>query len=121
MDIDGADRVIADLTRAGLTAGMKAAAQGEISGRRVRDQARQLAPKTGLPHYARAITYEVTVDKTGTVDVEIGPERGGQGSLGHILEFGTVRTPPHAHLSPALDREGPEWVKSLGDIGNPFT
>lgn len=115
IEVDGIDGLMADFTKAGLMAGLRAAKVVEDSSRKTRDMARQLAPRTGLPHYANAITYEVTIDGL-SVTGEVGPERGGQGSLAHILEFGTSRTPPHAHLGPALDYETPAFVKRLGDI-----
>ena len=89
------------------------------SARAVRDEARRLAPKTRLPHYAKSITYE-TDYKPGGVVAEIGPVKGGQGSLGHILEYGTSRTPPHAHLGPALDRHAPDFLEGLAKVLDPF-
>ena len=114
MDADGLNELIVDLSRAGLMAGIRADAVLEAAGRDIVKTARELAPTTRLPHYAQTITHEVYVEGQA-ITVEVGPERGGQGSLGHILERGTVRTPPHAHLGPALDREAPDAVKRLGD------
>jgi HK97 gp10 family phage protein len=115
------ERLVADLRDADQWTQLKARDLVEKAGERVRDEARRLAPRRGLPHYAKAITSEVIVERsTGTVAAEIGPERGGQGSLGHILEFGTSRTPPHAHLGPALDREAPRFERALSDILDPL-
>ena len=119
MGIDGAAEVIADFAKAGLMAGIRAEQVLADAGRDIQETARQLAPRTGLPHYAHKITHETYIEGHA-VTVEVGPERGGQGSLAHILEFGTSRTPPHAHLGPALDRHAPGAVKRLGDVLGEF-
>ncbi len=111
----GLDHLIADLTMAGLRAGVRADRAISASTKRIQDTARQLAPRRGLPHYAAKITREIKVGPA-SIDGVVGPERGGQGSLGHILENGTAKTPPHAHLGPALDLEGPRFMRELGDI-----
>lgn len=115
------ERLSADLRGAGDWFQLQARRVVTEAGVRVRDDARLLAPKRGLPHYAKSITTDTTVDRaTGSVVAEIGPERGGQGSLGGILEYGTSRTPPHAHLGPALDREGPRFTEALADLLDPL-
>jgi hypothetical protein len=118
VDVSELNQLAADLTKAGLTAGVKAVAVAEQSGRELRDEARRLAPRKRLPHYAETITDEVTVEP-GAVVVEVGPEARGQGKLGHILERGAPATgfPPHAHLGPALDRVTPAFVRRVADIG----
>jgi hypothetical protein len=115
MDADGIDQVIVGLSTAGLRVGVRAMDVLDESGKRIRDTARRLAPKTGLPHYAAKITHEIRVGP-GWIEVEVGAERGGQGSLAPILENGTSRTPPHAHHGPALDLEAPRAVRSLAEI-----
>jgi HK97 gp10 family phage protein len=111
--------LVSDLRNAGQWAGQRAARETEKSAERLRDTARSLAPRTRLPHYAEAITHEVT-HVGHVVDGEVGPEKGGQGSLGHILEFGTSQSPPHAHLGPALDIEGPAFERAMADVLDPF-
>ena len=113
--VDGINEVIADFTKAGLLAGVRTAAVLEESGQEIVKEARRLAPKTGLPHYASKIGHDVEVEK-GAIVLEVGVERGGQGSLAHLLEFGTSRTPPHAHLGPAFDREIPNTLKNLAEV-----
>jgi hypothetical protein len=69
------------------------------------------------PHYPRSISYDTAVSET-TVTAEIGPDKDrSQGALGNILEYGTSKNPPYAHLGPALDYEGPNFVRYLGDLG----
>lgn len=115
------EQLSADLRDAGQWFQLQAKDVVSEAGKRVRDDARRLAPRRGLPHYADAITTETRTDRmTGSVEAVVGPERGGQGSLGHLLEFGTSRTPPHAHLGPALDREEPRFREALADLLDPL-
>lgn len=116
---DDLNSVIRDLSGAGQWVGLQAGKLVGRSGDRVRDEARRLAPRTRLPHYANKITAE-TRHVGHVVEAEIGPEKGGQGNLGHILEYGTAKSPPHAHLGPALDREAPDFVAYLAKLLDPF-
>ena len=113
------DQLVADLRGAGEWAQHRAVEVTERRAERVRDDIRRLAPRTGLPHYAAKITHEVRREGYEIVG-EIGAERGGQGSLAHILEFGTSRTPPHAHHGPGLDLNEPGYVKDMADLLDPF-
>ena len=113
------DELVRDLSGAGQWLAQQVPKVVDKSAERVRDEARRLAPRTGLPHYAAAITAEVRRQGYEVVG-EIGPELGGQGSLGHILEYGTSRTPPHAHMGPALDREAPRYEEALADLLDPL-
>lgn len=67
------------------------------------------------PDYPRAITYDTTDRGVGDgVSAEIGPDKDRrQGALGNILEYGTIKNPPYAHLGPALDRWSPDFVAGL--------
>lgn len=112
-------RLVDDLLGASVEANLAARKATQRSAQVIRDQARRLAPRTGLPHYAKSITYE-TKFAAGGVTAEIGPVKGGQGSLGAILEFGTSRTPPHAHMGPAFDREVPNYLEALAKALDPL-
>lgn len=69
------------------------------------------------PHYPRSITYD-TEWRGESGRVEIGPDKDKpQGPLGNILEYGTVKNPPYAHLGPALDYEGPRFERYMGELG----
>src|SRR5258706_2064640 len=58
-----------------------------------------------LPHYPRALGYDVKAAGT-IVSSEIGPDDAKlQGGLGRIIENGSVNSAPIPHLSPALDGE----------------
>lgn len=69
------------------------------------------------PAYPRSIGYDTAWQ--GTLGrAEIGPDKDKrQGALGNILEYGTVNNPPYAHLGPALDYEGPNFERYLGELG----
>lgn len=70
-----------------------------------------------LPHYPRAITYEVKASGT-VVSSEIGPEDGKlQGGLGKIIENGSINSSPIPHLSPALDAEENNFYSYMEDLG----
>jgi hypothetical protein len=110
------DKLAADLTSAGVLAGVRAVSVAQRLGAQLRDDARDLAPRKDLPHYRGSITHEVIVSG-GSVVAEVGPEKGGQGSLGHILEYGTATSAPHAHMEPALDRIAPVFVEAVAAFG----
>jgi hypothetical protein len=62
-------------------------------------------------HYRRAISFDL--DPFGLA-AEIGPQEGRtQKFLGRILEFGTVTSPPHPHLIPAVEAEGPRFADAV--------
>lgn len=76
------------------------------------------------PNYPRSITYD-TEWSGDSGRVEIGPDKDKQvgsgphrtpGNLGHIFEYGTAKTPAQAHLGPALDYEGPNFERYMGEL-----
>lgn len=70
-----------------------------------------------LPHYPRAISYDVSAEGT-VVTGEIGPRRDReQGGLGSYVELGTVHNAPIPHLSPALDAELEPTARYLERVG----
>lgn len=120
-DFSDLDRLAADLSNAGAMVGAKAFRLLDETGAEIREEARRLAPGAhGGParHYPKTISHETTVG-ADRVEVEIGPEKGGQGSLGHLFENGVPSTgaPPQAHLGPALDRSVPGFVVKVADLG----
>lgn len=118
MSFDDLNQLIGDLSDAPLRAVMRAERLLDATGERIRDDARKFAPgANGGParHYPQTITYDVTFSR-GSIVAEIGPEAGGQGSLGHIFEDGTATSPPQKHMGPAFDRAVPGFVEALADI-----
>lgn len=116
IDIEGLNELEASLAAASRQVQMRTPGVLDGSARRVRDDARRLAPRRMLPHYANTITYQLTWAGTA-LEAEIGPEKGGQGSLGHILEYGSANNGPHAHHGPALDLEEPRFVEDMARLG----
>lgn len=117
VDVSEINTLAADIAEAGVVAGFKIVGVVEDSCRNVEEQAKAFAPRTRLPHYARTITHDVTV---GTEIVgEVGPDAdvNGQANLAPIFEYGTADLAPRAHMGPAFDREVPEFVRRVADIG----
>lgn len=110
------DALAMDLASAGLRAGLKAAAIVEHHIGQVEAEAKKLAPRKRLRHYADTITHETKIEG-GRIVGEAGPERKGQGNLGPIEEYGTAKFPPHSHMGPALDRSVPGFVADLTALG----
>lgn len=74
------------------------------------------SPRGYLPHYPRAISYDVSAAGT-VISVEIGPRSDRlQGGLGPYIEEGTVNNAPVPHLAPALDLEEHAFYSYLEDL-----
>lgn len=116
---DDLTRLVADLTKAGTKVNAAAAVVVAASAKRVQAEARSRAPRKRLQHYAKSITMDVRPGLGGVV-AEIGPEKGGQGSLGHLFEYGSANTAPKPHLGPALDSEEPAFIAALLKVVDPL-
>lgn len=78
---------------------------------------RERSKRNYLPHYPRAISYDVTASGT-VVTAEIGPKTEKlQGGLGRLIEEGSVNNAPIPHLSPALDAEENTFYGYVEDLG----
>jgi hypothetical protein len=78
--------------------------------------ARASAPKHA-PHYPRSISFDVNSYGPDIVMAIIGPDKGGpQGALGNILEYGSVKNPPHRDGGRALDVEEPRFEAQMALI-----
>lgn len=78
-----------------------------------RDAAKAISGLAHAPAYPRSITYDLS--QTGDeIAADIGPDKQRrQGALGNVLEYGTLKNPPHPHMLPAADRELPKFGKAL--------
>lgn len=115
IEIEGLDGLIVDLAAAPFKVRAGARSIVQASASRVKADAQVFS--SGLAHapaYPRSITFETHERGIGEVDADIGPDKNRpQGALGNLLEYGSVNNPPHAHLGPALDREGPRFVTAF--------
>lgn len=116
-DVSGLNELMADLTAAPGRAQRRVDAVVRKGAVNVTNDARRLI--TGLRHapmYPASISYDVGW-KGATYEAVIGPDKDRpQGALGNLLEFGSANNAPLAHLGPALDLEGPRFVKAMRDI-----
>ncbi|VDG77349.1 Uncharacterised protein [Actinobaculum suis] len=81
---------------------------------------RFMAPaRSKVRHYPYLVTYDLVADRGG-IGAEIGPEIGGQGSLGHLLEFGTATSGAMPHLIPAFLDEAPVVERYLSEAAKPW-
>jgi len=79
--------------------------------------ARRISGLAHAPAYPRSIGYDL-YHLPGSARARIGPDKQArQGALGNVLEYGTVNNPPHPHLAPELDAEGPRFMRALGQLG----
>ncbi|MFF7576877.1 hypothetical protein ACFZBE_18105 [Streptomyces sp. NPDC008061] len=78
-----------------------------------RQNARQTAPKHA-PHYPRTVGFDVLTFGPDQVLAIIGPDKSGtQGPLGAILEYGSVKNPPHNDGGRALINETPRFEAQM--------
>lgn len=116
-DFSELNTLAADLTKAGLTAGVRVLPVVHRAANNIVRDARQFAPKSAVAqHYPDTITYDIEIG--AAIAAEIGPDRdlNGQAKLGNLFEYGSVNNAPQAHLGPALDREGPNFETYIAAV-----
>ena len=80
-----------------------------------RDNARATAGRHARL-YPNSISYDVRRWPTGA-SAEIGPDKARpQGALGNLLEFGSVRNPPHLDGLRALQAETPAFLAHIAAV-----
>lgn len=118
---EGLKEFAADLNKAAGTVvgrAKKIVGRGSLN---VKKQAQQIIRANShrgyLPHYPRAISYDVKA--TGdSVTGEIGPDRAKlQGGLARLLEYGSRNNAPIPHLNPSLDAEVPRFEGYAAELG----
>jgi hypothetical protein len=66
-----------------------------------------------FPRLAAAITYD-SHETPGGGWAEVGPDHAKrQGNLGHIMEYGSLKTAPEPYMRPAAEREMPRFEKAM--------
>lgn len=111
------DALAADLGRVGAAIIPDVESVMQKGAGAIRDQwKRNVSGSRTLKHYPRSITAERKFTMAG-VEYEVGPESGGQGSLGHLAEYGSSRMPPFKPgAKAAVDAEGPNIENALADL-----
>ena len=120
MEIDrrDVDRWVVKLDQAVSQAPEEAAkvvAKGALN---VKRDAQRRAARIGrhVRRYPASIGYDLHQGLRGPT-AEIGPEVGrGQGSLGDILERGSLTSAPHPHMLPAGEAEAPRFERAMNDL-----
>lgn len=114
-EVTGTDAVASDFEAASAKIITRTRVATQTTLNDIKNDARQFASgMSHLPQYPSTITYETHVTPSG-VEGEVGPEKRGQGNLGHLIEHGSPTSGPHAHMAPAADRHVGEWVDKLED------
>lgn len=81
-----------------------------------RANARASAPKHA-PAYPSSISFDAANYGPDIYMAIIGPDKGGpQGALGNLLEYGSVKNPPHRDGGRALDSEQPRFEAQIALI-----
>lgn len=126
--IDASDlsRLAADIGRAPSKSGRTLRQAIEVTARNIRDSAREKA--SGLEHapaFPYSITYDVGVNNSllrdtfggggaDTIMADIGPDKDRpQGSLGNLLEYGSVNNSPRGIMHGALQENEADFEKGI--------
>jgi hypothetical protein len=81
-----------------------------------KSNARSSAPKHA-PSYPSTIGFDLAAYGPDIWMAIIGPDKGGpQGALGNLLEYGSVKNPPHRDGGRALDVEEPRFEAQMALI-----
>lgn len=81
-----------------------------------RSNARASAP-IHAPQYPSSISFDVNSYGRDIIMAIIGPDKGGpQGALGNLLEYGSVKNPPHRDGGRALDTEEPQFEAQMAIV-----
>lgn len=117
--LEGLNELVADLHDA--LDDVRAGARGVVQKGCLNIKTEAQALASGIAHapmYPASITYDTIERGLGQVEGEVGPDKGRpQGALGNILEYGTSKNAPLAHLGPAFDREQPRYVDAMEALG----
>jgi hypothetical protein len=103
--------LLVDAARVAPAEARKVVAKGALNIKN--DARRRVSGLAHAPAYPSSITYDTEQTANGAT-AEIGPDKSKrQGSLGNILEYGTVKNAPIPHMAPAAEREKPKFEKAM--------
>lgn len=112
----GTEALAADLALAGIR--LAVAGQALLTKGAVNIKGDWRASASGLKHaplYSASITFDVIPSPT-VLAAEIGPDKTKpQGALGNLIEYGSVKNPPHLDGARALAAEEPRFYEAASD------
>jgi hypothetical protein len=112
-DMSEVRNLSADLTSVGSKVAPLARKAVEVTARHVKDDARSLMKGVkGMPHIPRSVDYDMVGSAAG-IGADIGFDKGGQGSLGNIYEYGSRYFPARGPLTHALHENEADFVKGI--------
>ena len=117
MKVEGVNELIADLTTAGLRAGLRASRVVKETAEAIAETQRQMVPRQS-GRMAKAIEATAPDGSRlgfGNLEAEIGPG-GNYGKLAPLLEFGTSKTPPKPFVFPAADIHAAAFEAQLQQV-----
>lgn len=114
--MDDLDRLVHDLEGVTSKAHIGIAAATKATAERSAMQARKnAAGAKHLPKLPAKISSEVDVS-TFEIRGTVGIDKGGQGSLGHIYEYGSPTSGAHMPVNQAVDAEMDGYVDALAKL-----
>lgn len=112
IDTSELNRLALDLAQAPGRLQRKAPRVLLVGANKIKAEMRQDASGHGnLPHLA----YKVNYDRLGTLEYEVGIDKGEQGSLGNVAAYGTSNNAPVFDHTASLRKELPHILRHLGD------
>lgn len=114
-DFSGVNSLVASLGTVPARVIPKAAKALEITARNIKEDWRTEAKEANpehARHYPNRVTYDMELGKDGEIGAVIGPELGGQGSLGFLEEApGGVAAAPQGNARKALRKNLADFEK----------
>lgn len=118
-EIDGLTNLVADLSRASVTAGAaahKVVAKGALNVKK--DWQQRASGLAHAPLYPASITYETKIKGLG-VEALIGPDKSlPQGALGNLITYGSVNNPPTGDDVAVAEAEAPRFAAALQAVAD---
>lgn len=112
-DMGEVRQLSADLTSAGSKIAPFARQAVEVTARHVKDDAKDnMRGVKYMPHIPAAVDYDMVGSAAG-IGADIGFNKGGQGSLGNIYEYGSRYFPARGPLTHALHENEADFVKGI--------
>jgi hypothetical protein len=118
IDFSEFDKLTADIAAAPREAAPNISKAIEVTARHVKDGWKgRVEGSVGLEGLSRALSYDIKGGagiRADAIEAEIGFDKVGQGSLGNISEFGSIKHPPRGYGLASLGEQQADFEKGLG-------